>query len=146
MKRRRGHEGVYIIGDGNLVKIGYATDLSRRIEQLFSHYQSAVLLATINAPRCIETAMHLHMEVYRSYKEWFTCPWIDAVKAAASCGVTPHVLPYSGLLEKIQQDKVRAMFYTKEHDGSAGLSFYPECFGKKPLTQADTLEPLVDAF
>ena len=79
-------ESIYVVGFNIYVKIGWTTDMSRRIEELECRLPEPLIIhATFKGTRRIETALHGKYDAYRLRGEWFRLEGHLADWIAAGC-------------------------------------------------------------
>ena len=64
--------GVYFLRDDGWIKIGYSSDLSRRMKELnIAHAEELEVVGLLPGPRRIETQLHRAFDQLRGRGEWF---------------------------------------------------------------------------
>lgn len=105
---------VYYVSQGDLIKIGYATDVTKRIR---AYGPTAVLLAVHPGTPALEKRMHAKFRAsLHSGREWFNrdadlMAHIDSVLTTYG---DPSPFEHEWSTPRSQEDKVRAMFDTPE--------------------------------
>lgn len=66
---------VYFIGDGEFVKIGFTSNLERRLKQLQTGHKTLLRVVAIaeGATRATEKVLHRALWEHRAVGEWFRC-------------------------------------------------------------------------
>lgn len=71
MQMKRWAETVYLISADGRLKIGFTTDLARRLAEYRSYIPNIQLVATIGGDRKVENALHRELAEFRLEREWF---------------------------------------------------------------------------
>jgi len=115
-------EYVYVVDLGSRVKIGYSTNVKRRILQIQNATGQAILRSYfVEAGRTIEKRSHYALEQYRLPGEYFSCSF-DIARQTVLDALTGKIAP-----QKVSEAQKRAANkYNREHMATLGCKVRKE--------------------
>lgn len=115
---------VYYVRQADLIKIGYAKDVRKRIK---AYGPTAVLLAVHPGTQALERDIHRQFhESLDSGREWFRpdADLLDHIASVVGQFGEPTAFEYRYTKPRSQEEKVRAMFATREFQTVARGAHY----------------------
>lgn len=110
---------VYAIAVGHMVKIGYTSDLGRRMKEIQSACAERIdCLGTAPGGRPLEAALHRQFASARRHGEWFELTGVERTELRARLSGEPHFikLPRAGKAQMLGTKENRHARAQRRHN------------------------------